>query len=661
MAKLLLNMIVKNEAVRIERALASVADYIEGAVIIDTGSTDGTDKVIKKFFKKRHIPCAIYNVPFVNFSQARNTALEHARAWVPMKYDYILLMDADMELVIEDKGFLDKLPTALSYDVIQKGGTLSYHNRRLIHRHAPGEYRGVTHEYLDVAPGGLLKGVWFRDHADGANRKDKYTRDIALLLPETLRDPKNERNWFYLAQSYRDAGRPAEACVAYRQRVALGGWDEEVWNAQMNVATCLRDMGDDDGFIREMLIAYNMRPQRAETLYDLAKYFREKGLNAASVVFSEAGMKVPRPDDTLFVSDYVYDTGLREEFSISAFYNPLKRRRGFEACNSVSLDPKVWEGSREQARNNLFFYIEPLASMIPMTAHRIPFKAPEDWTALNPSVANVNGQIVTTMRTVNYTILPSGHYSVRGDNGTYSAEHPIRTRNFLVRLSDKFEPLSSKEIHEPLMPPPEFPLVRGFEDMRLFEHAGDLHVSACMRELNPEGYAEQVVARVVEGSDRADIDGWFRIRPKVRQHEKNWMPWAYGGKVNFVYRLGQIIDKDGNIQHQVPALGIDASRLSGGSQLIPFRGGWLAVVHEARPLPDGKRYYNHRFVWFDMAGAMRFLSLPFVFHEKQIEFCAGLAWHPDGERIMLSYGVKDSEAWIVTVDAMDVNGMLHHD
>jgi sugar lactone lactonase YvrE len=40
------------------------------------------------------------------------------------------------------------------------------------------------------------------------------------------------------------------------------------------------------------------------------------------------------------------------------------------------------------------------------------------------------------------------------------------------------------------------------------------------------------------------------------------------------------------------------------------------------------------------------LSLPFVFHDKQIEFAAGLAWHPDGKRLLVSYGVKDQEAWV---------------
>lgn len=657
MAKLCLNMIVRNEAARILRALASVADHISCYAILDTGSIDGTPDAIKNYFDLRGIPGEVHIGRFKNFEQARNDALKIARK-SKFDYDYLLLMDADMEMVVENKDFRDQLAGALSYDAIQKAGTISYHNRRFLQRGVAGEYRGVTHEYLDVEGGGLVEGVWFQDHADGSNRKDKYSRDIGLLLEGLKKEPLNDRYWFYLAQSYRDAGQFAEAAAAYKKRVALGGWDEEVWCAQMNYAHSLGSMGDEDGFIRNMLVAYNMRPSRAEVLYDLAKHYRLAGMNAASTLCSEAGLKIPRPSDMLFVSDYVYSTGLREEFSITAFYDPSKRTAGFKMCNDLSLDRAAPEHTRELARNNLFHYIEPLAAIVPsFTAHRIPFVPPADWTPLNPSVAMVNGQIVTTVRTVNYTILPSGHYSVKGDNGTYSAEHPIRTRNFLVRLSNKFEPLSSKEI-EWSRPTPVYPMVLNMEDMRLFMFQDKLHVSACVREMNQEGWCEQVVAQVTEESDSAYVSEWGIIHPKVRQHEKNWAPWVKDGGLKFSYRLGATVDATGNLTHQVPALPA-VERLSGGSQVIPFNAGYLSVVHEARLKPDGQRYYNHRFVLFDASSVVRAISKPFVLHGKQIEFVAGLAWHPDGKRLMLSYGVRDCEAWIATVNALHVLELLH--
>src|SRR6266849_4943297 len=101
---LCLNMIVKNEMANLERCLAAVADHIVCWIIGDTGSSDGTQELIRTFFTTRRLPGELHSFPFHNFEQARNEALAHAYA-SPMKYDYILLADADMELVVEDPGF----------------------------------------------------------------------------------------------------------------------------------------------------------------------------------------------------------------------------------------------------------------------------------------------------------------------------------------------------------------------------------------------------------------------------------------------------------------------------------------------------------------------------------------------------------------------------
>lgn len=661
MTRICLNMIVKNEAACIERALASVSAHISSYCIYDTGSTDGTPDLIRKFFRAHpnRIPGDIYEGGFVNFEQARNDALVRARSlseFTPA--EYYLLMDADMELVVEDPECLDHL-TEISYDVIQRAGDTVYANRRFIRADQTGLYRGVTHEYLDIPGGGEINGAWFRDHADGSNRVEKFKRDIKLLLAGLREEPDNVRYWFYLAQSYRDAGDHKRAAQAYKKRVSMGGWDEEVWNAQLNYGASLRDLGDEAGFVKETLAAFNMRPHRAETLYDLAKYYREKGMNAAAVLCAEAGMKVPYPSrDVLFISDYVYKTGLREEYAISAFYDEKKRDDGFRVCNDLALDLKGTPNSRELARTNLFHYLEPLSKLAPsFRAQQIKFTPPAGYIAMNPSVAIHQHAIFTTVRTVNYKITETGHYQIQGGDGSITDSNPIHTRNFLVRMDNDLKPQFSSEIIASY--DPQFKAVVGLEDMRLFSWRNGLWFSACARDQNPEGWCEQIYGSIRGGDMGRTVDFMRRMLPSVREHQKNWAPFTSAGELSFMYRLGHLVDMGGATISKVDT-GLATEAMSGGSQVIQFNTGWVAIVHEARHKANGQRYYQHRFVWMDMLGKLRKISRPFYLHDKQIEFVAGLARHPNGD-FLISYGVRDCEAWIATVNANEIEWVLWHD
>ncbi|MBA1993738.1 hypothetical protein, partial [Escherichia coli] len=76
----------------------------------------------------------------------------------------------------------------------------------------------------------------------------------------------------------------------------------------------------------------------------------------------------------------------------------------------------------------------------------------------------------------------------------------------------------------------------------------------------------------------------------------------------------------------------------------------MSIVHEAVVHPShGKRIYQHRFAWFDYALSRLCVSLPFVFHEVQIEFAAGLAWTSLDDNIVVSFGERDAKAWLARV------------
>jgi len=645
---LCLNMIVKNEAARIVRCLSSVHPYIKSYSILDTGSTDGTPEIIEDYFKSVGIPGHVHRGVFTDFSQARNMSFANAQAdnrngdavWC----QFALLCDADMQLVVTDPSAFDSLDaTAGSYDMMQKGGSVSYANRRIVNLDWPKPpYVGVTHEYIDVPATAMIQGASFIDHADGANRVEKYPRDAALLEAALVRDPDNGRYWYYLGNTYRDWGKPSEAIVAYQRRLDLGGWDEETHSAMMYIACCWEDLGNENAFVGRMIEAYGFRPQRAEPLYQLAKYYREKGNNAASLLFSKAGVNIKAPDDILFVNNFVYDHGLRYEYSICGYYDPKERARAFAVTDDLALDPTCPEEYRLSARNNLFHFTRPLATYChSFKATRLKFTAPDGYTAMNPSVEECNGKIKCNIRCVNYTMDQDGRYIIHGGGDV------IDTRNFLVGLDDRLNVTGSKEIVWS-RPDPLYNLVTGLEDIRLWRYKGDLWFNACVREQSMFGTCQQGIGRLDQNSNVTD----FEIVSGDSIHEKNWMHFR---DRQFFYRLDTIVDPyPASFHHVKNQLRICVDNISGSSQAIRFKAGWLAVVHEAIAGPDGKRTYWHRFAWFEHDGKLRRLSVPFVFFDKQIEFCAGLAYHPNGNDLMISFGVRDAEAYVATVSIEDV-------
>jgi glycosyltransferase involved in cell wall biosynthesis len=651
---LCLNSIVRNESARMVRMLDSVKDHITTFAILDTGSTDDTVAVIEKWAVDNGINGIVARGAFVDFSQARNDALMLARSWwkhpnAP-KFSYLLLVDADMQLVVEDLNAFANL-LAPSYELVQKAGGMSYNNIRLIHVAPQFKYVGVTHEYLDCGGSSYLAGAYFVDHADGANRPEKFERDIRLLRADLDRDPQNPRSWYYLASTYRDAGDNAQAVAAFRYRIGLGGWDEEVWHAQYQLAICLERQGLEGPFVEEALKAYTMRPSRAEPLHALAKHFRVKGPDTARIamMFAREGMNIPRPNDRLFVEDWVYEWGFGEEISLAGYYDPNSRGLAQHMTLALAQSPTAPWHVRQQSRNNMAFFLQPLKEYCPSaTLHRLEYYMEEGFTSMNPCICTrPNGELEVLVRTVNYKINDLGQYMI-GEKGCQDA--PIITQNWLVQLNRDLTVKDRVAVKWDRMLP-KFSLVIGLEDMRIFYCDGKRCFIACVREQSESGQCEQWTGHL---TDAGEIINARRISNGI-DTEKNWLPWP-DAIDRYVYRLDKLIDHFGDVEKVQREIAVD--NISGSSQWLDYNDGFLSVVHESLLHPGtGKRVYQHRFAWISADFQRLEVSTPFVFHDVQIEFCAGLARTPDG-KFLISFGSRDAEAWVCQVDSGDVRCML---
>lgn len=313
-----LNMIVKNESKVIERCLASVKPFIDYWVIVDTGSTDGTQKIIRDFMKG--IPGELHERPWVDFAHNRNEALQLAKN----KGDYLLFIDADEELIFSED-FVKPILEKDGYYITTDFSNTRYVRLQLVNNHLNWKWIGVLHEYLESPEANtyeILTGVFDIPRPEGFRSQDplKYQKDAALLEKALETEPDNARNVFYLAQSYRDAGEAHLAIKNYEKRIGMGGWDQEVFYSKYQICFLQEKLNIDPLKISKgYLECYSSRPQRAEPLCRLAAYYRKQGDYLLGYLIASFGLTVPLPKDVLFVENWVYEYGLLMEKAINAY------------------------------------------------------------------------------------------------------------------------------------------------------------------------------------------------------------------------------------------------------------------------------------------------------------------------------------------------------
>ena len=311
----LLTMIVRNEGQIIERCLESAKRFIDGYFVIDTGSTDDTEEVIRRVLAD--FPGQILHEEWVNFGHNRTSLVEKARE---QGYDYMLLADADMVFDGPD-GCLDNL-TEDSY-LLRLAGAFEWHMPYLVSTRPHWRYHGVTHEFL-TAPEEFVSvkhpDFIIHHYGDGGNRPDKLPQDRRLLEAEYERDPSDVRTVFYLAQTCKDMGETERAIELYKHRAALGGWDEEVYWSLYQVAEMT-------GEIEDYIRAWDFRPSRPEAIHKLMKLYNEKGLHRAAYIMGTLSHSpwYPEPTtDILFVERYAEDYAIKFEYCIASWWIGLR-------------------------------------------------------------------------------------------------------------------------------------------------------------------------------------------------------------------------------------------------------------------------------------------------------------------------------------------------
>lgn len=188
---------------------------------------------------------------------------------------------------------------------------------------------------------------------------------------------------------------------------------------------------------------------------------------------------------------------------------------------------------------------------------------------------------------------------------------------------------------------------RGVEDVRVFCRADGLHGVGVGF---PEGRITQceLLLDYAEGSYRVIRD----YGQPFGHTEKNWSPPSVPTPLfDFVYSPTQVVHH-GRVKGQ-PYNG----RLHGGTQLLPYKDGWISVAHQALPLrPFADLWYMSVAIRYNKYGLATHQSQFFDFgsgwragFRESVEFVSGGIWLVPDTTLLLSLGVQDSGCALVRV------------
>lgn len=205
-------MIVKNEEDNLDRCLKSIQGIPDEIIIVDTGSTDSTVEIAKKYTSK------IYFYEWNDdFSAARNFSISKASG------DWILLLDADDEIDDKYKEQIKELTEDTSVH-LYCFKTLSFLNENDIEnvnininprlfQNKPGyRFKGKIHEQLlivikEINPDAVVKvlpiEIYHYGYLDtNVKNKHKTERNMKLIQKQLEEEPENPIFNFTMGNEY---------------------------------------------------------------------------------------------------------------------------------------------------------------------------------------------------------------------------------------------------------------------------------------------------------------------------------------------------------------------------------------------------------------------------------------------------------------------------
>ena len=301
-----LAMIVRNEGTRLAQCLESIKEAVDEIVVVDTGSSDNTKDIARKY------TCKVYSYSWNNdFAAARNYAIEQTTG------EWVLSLDADERLEIGSDE-LYSLISQTEYSAFclplcsQKDAQdFREYDRFMVLRLFRRNYRfkNPVHEYVSVDDPALIgyssHPVIWHTTVSIAERHARRGRNLALLKTMIAKNKTDPYLNYYLGIEWLGLRRIDFAIAAFQAALRQLSTEQVVFRspAVRNLISSYKNAGKIDEAIRLCLEESQHYPGYCDLFFDGGVLFELKGEYEIAIKWFQEAVRLGPPHHAFYHTD----------------------------------------------------------------------------------------------------------------------------------------------------------------------------------------------------------------------------------------------------------------------------------------------------------------------------------------------------------------------
>lgn len=253
-------LIVKDEESVLSRCLDCVKSFADEIVIADTGSSDNTAEIAKKYTDR------VFDFEWCDdFAAARNFAFSKATC------EYVMWLDADDVIEKSDAEKIKKLMENPDFDtafMLYAAGfdgdapSLVYYRERIFRRALGVKFKGFVHEAAEPTGRIIYTDITVRHRKE---RAGDPMRNLSIYLRKLSQGEKlDPRGEFYYGRELYFNGLYTESSAVLEKFLSGDGWVENKIEACTDLFYVYSALGDDGRAYGSVLRSFLYAPPRSE-------------------------------------------------------------------------------------------------------------------------------------------------------------------------------------------------------------------------------------------------------------------------------------------------------------------------------------------------------------------------------------------------------------